>query len=121
DLSLRDASLKTCNVLQQALGGKTEKVVAELRILEIDFEQSVIGDSQHGAILDTFDRLRPSVVRREKTQFAHNAPGRKFDADFFNQKFSGDRKVHLIGRLPFAKQHVAAAIVTPVHKRLEPV
>ena len=121
DLILLDNSFKTRNVLNEAIAGETEKVIAELRILEVDFEQPILGDGQHLAVLDAFDRLRPSVVGREKAQFAHNAPGRKFDADFFDQKFSGNRKVHLVRRLSFAKQHIAAAIVTPVHKRLQPI
>src|SRR5580704_9386202 len=97
-LVLLDDCFKPRNVLDQAIAGETEKVIAELRILEIDFEQPVVGDGQHLPALDTFDGLRPFVVGRDETKLPHETPRRQLDADFGDEKFSGDRQVHLGGR-----------------------
>ncbi len=62
---LHDA-LEPRNVLQQALAGETEQVVAEFRILEVQLEQRFIGDGQDVAVLDALDRLRTPVFRRNE-------------------------------------------------------
>src|SRR5260370_14972930 len=70
-LVLIDNALQTRDVLQQALGAQPQEVVAELRILEVNFEQPVIGDSQHLPILAAFKRLRAPGVVSEKTKLAY--------------------------------------------------
>ncbi len=50
-------------ILEQAIAGEAKKIVSEFRILQINFMQLVVGNRQHFAILDAFDRLRPVVVR----------------------------------------------------------
>ena len=79
------------DVLQQAIAGEAKEEIAELRVIEVDFQQPVIGDGQHLAALYTFDRLRPSVIGCDKAKFAHQTTGRQFDADLTHEKFSRNR------------------------------
>ena len=64
DFVLRNDSVKPRDILQQALAGQDEKVIAELRVLKVDLEQLLISDGQDMAILGAFDRRRPPVVGR---------------------------------------------------------
>src|SRR5262249_3015044 len=61
-LVLIDNSLQTPDVLQQTLRAQAQEVVAEFWILEVDFEQPIVGDGQHLPILGAFERLRTPVV-----------------------------------------------------------
>src|SRR6516165_9402470 len=87
-LFLRDNSFQPRDVLKQALAGQNQEVIAELRILKVDFEQPVICDGQHLSILDTFDRSRSPVVGRKEAKLTHDTSRRKFDADLGDQKSS---------------------------------
>src|SRR5215472_14137541 len=102
-LVLIDNSLQTRDVLEQTLGAQPQEVIAELRILEVDFEQPVVGDGQNLPILGAFERLRTPVVGCEKTKFAYEPSGRELDAQFGHQEFSGHCKEHFIGAVPFAE------------------
>jgi hypothetical protein len=76
---------------------------------------------RHPAILDAFDGLRALATGRNETEFAHEPPGKKLDADFRHQKFPRGDKVHLVGVVAFAKQNVPFAIAARIHERLKPV
>src|SRR5262249_21264003 len=102
-LVLIDNSLQTRDVLQQTLGAQPQEVIADLRILEVDFEQPVVGDGQHLPILGAFERLRTPVVGCEKTKFAYEPSGRELDTQFGHQEFSGHCEEHFIGAVPFAE------------------
>src|SRR4051812_38874147 len=78
--------LQALDVLQQPLAGQHQEVIAELRILEVDLEQPVVGDRQHLAVLDAFDRSGAPVVRREEAEFAHERSGQDLDVDLLDQE-----------------------------------
>src|SRR5690242_12001890 len=71
---------ETSDVLQQALAGQTEQVVSEFRILEVKLEQRFIRNGEDVAVFEALNRLRPPVLRRSKTELAHNTPGRQLNA-----------------------------------------
>src|SRR5262245_8255896 len=54
-LVLIDNSLQPRDVLEQTLGAQSQEVIAELRILEVDLEQPVVGDGQHLPVLGAFE------------------------------------------------------------------
>jgi hypothetical protein len=88
DFVLRDDRVEPRNVLQQALTGEDEKIIAKLRILEVNLEQLLVGDGQNLAVFDTFDCRRSAVVGCQETKLAHQTSRRKFDAYFLHQEFS---------------------------------
>src|SRR6266404_1469121 len=59
---LIDDAFQARDILQQSLRAQAQEVVAEFRILEVDFEQPVIGDGEHFPLFDAFERLRAAVV-----------------------------------------------------------
>src|SRR3984885_12137992 len=75
-LVLRDDALESCDVFQQALAGQHQEVVTELRILEIDFQELLVGDREHVAVFETGHGRRALVVGREEAEFAHQ-PSRR--------------------------------------------
>src|SRR5262245_44303699 len=82
DPALLDNFFKPRDVLQKTFAGEAEKIIAELWILEVDLQQPVIGHGQDFAILSAFDRLRPSIVRRQEAELTHETSGRDLDAEF---------------------------------------
>src|SRR5262245_20420168 len=82
DPALLNNLFKTRDVLQKTFAGEAEKIIAELRILEVDLQQSVIGHGQDFTILSAFDRLRPSIVGRQEAELTHETSGRDLDAEF---------------------------------------
>src|SRR5882757_2741517 len=91
---LCDSSFQPRDVLQQALAGQDEEVIAELRILEVDFKQPFISYGQHLPVLYTFDRRGSPLIGRKEAKFTHKTSRRKFNADFRDQKLSCDRQEH---------------------------
>src|SRR5262249_32976994 len=117
---LCESSFQPRDVLQQTLAGQNEKVVTELRILEVDFEQPLIGYRQHLSVFDTLDCPRTSVVWREEAEFSHKTPGWKLDVDFLDQKLACDRQEHFGRCITPIEQFIAAAIFALGHERFEP-
>jgi hypothetical protein len=107
-------------ILQQALAGQDQKVVAELWVLKVDLEQLLIGYGQHLRVLGAFDRRRPLVIGREEAEFAHQLSRRQFDAEIGNQEFPGHGQEHLVGCVAFFHQNIALAILSLGHERFEP-
>ena len=81
---LRKRLFQPRDVLQETLAGQNEEVIAELRVLEVDLEQPVIGDRQHVAVFETFDGRGAPVVGRQESQFAHQVSGGQLDADLLD-------------------------------------
>ena len=75
-------SFQPRNVLQQALAGQDEKVIAELRILKVDLEELFIGYGHHLPVLDAFDGRGSPLIGSKETEFAHETSRRKLHADF---------------------------------------
>ena len=94
----RDVFLEALVVVQEALAGQDEEIVAELRILKVDFKQPFISYGQDLSVFYALDRHGSSVVRRKEAKFAHEVSWRKFDADFLDQKLSRDSKRHFGSR-----------------------
>ena len=117
---LCDNSFQPRNVLQQALAGQDEKVITELRILKVDFEQLFISYGHHLPVLDAFDGRGSPLIGSKETKFAHETSRRKFDADFRDQKLSCDRQEHFVSCIILLEQCVAPAIFSFGHERLEP-
>ena len=84
-------SFQPRNVLQQALAGQDEKVITELRILKVDFEELFIGYGQHYPVFYALDGRGSLFIGSKEAKFAHETSRRKFDADFRDQKLSCDR------------------------------
>src|ERR1700750_3453626 len=97
---------KTRDILQKRFAGEAEEIIAELWILEVNFQQSVIGHRQDFAILNAFDRLRPSIVGRQEAELTHETSWRDLDAELGHEKFCANGEEHFISRLSLAKQHV---------------
>ena len=121
DFALFNDSFEACIVLEKAIAGEAEKIIAEVRVPKVDLEQSVITDGQHSSILYAFDGCSPFVIGRKKAKFSHETSRRKFNANFSHQIFSCGCQKHLFGCLSFPKQDIPFAVVASVHKRLEPV
>src|SRR6266567_3538162 len=85
------------NVFQQALAGQDQEVIAELRVLKVDFQKLFVSDGQHVPVFDAFDRRGSSVIGRQKTKFAHQPPRWELDVNFLDQEFSGDGQQHFVG------------------------
>lgn len=117
DHALREGRLQPRVVLQEALAGQDQKVIAELRILEIDLEQLFVGDGQGVAVLEAFDGRRPPVFGRQETELAHEAAGRKFDADLDDPEFAGHGQEHFVGQIALLEQNVAASIFPLAHEK----
>src|SRR5450631_772005 len=45
--ALRDDTLQPADIFQKPLAGQNQKVIAELRVLEVDLQQLFVGDGQH--------------------------------------------------------------------------
>src|ERR1700757_1890946 len=52
----RDVFLEALVVFQEALAGQDEEIIAELRILKVDFKQPLIGDAQDLSVFYALDR-----------------------------------------------------------------
>jgi len=76
---------------------KMRKELAELRILEVDFKQSIISYGQHLPVVYAFDRRGSPPIERKEAKFAHKPSRRKLDADFRDQKPSCYRQEHFGG------------------------
>src|SRR4029078_10618091 len=105
-LVLRVGHFETRDVLHQALGGEAEEIIAELGILEVELEQPVVGDGQHLAVFEAFNRCGPLVVRIDEAKLAEDASRRQLDADLLDQKISAYRVEHLLGDIAFVKENV---------------
>ena len=81
------------------MAGQDEKIIAELRILKVDFKQPFISYGQDLSVFNALDRHGSSVVRRKEAKFAHDASWRKLDADFLDQKLSRDGERHFGSRI----------------------
>src|SRR5215475_3704947 len=90
----RDVFLEALVVFQEALAGQDEEIIAELRILKVDFKQPFISYGQDLSVFYALDRHGSSVVRRKEAKFAHDASRQKLDADFLDQKLSRDGERH---------------------------
>src|ERR1700756_1660373 len=116
----RDVFLEALVVLQEAMAGQDEEIIAELRILKVDLKQPFISYGQDLSVVYALDRHGSSVVRRKEAKFAHDASWRMLDADFLDQKLTRDRQQHFVGPVAFLEQSVALAIFALGHERFEP-
>src|SRR5262249_59443634 len=57
----------------ELLAGQDEEIIAELRILKVDFKQPFISYGQDLSVFYALDRHGSSVVRRKEAKFAHDA------------------------------------------------
>ena len=121
DFVLCDDAFEPRDILQQALAGQDQKVIAEFRILKVDLEQLFVGYDQYLTVLCAFDRPGPPFIGRKEAKFAHEMSRRMFDADFGDQEFSGDRQEHFVSFIVLSEQYIALAIFARCHKRLEPL
>src|SRR5690349_7292492 len=108
-------------VLEQALAAETQEIISEVRILEAQFQELVIGDGEHLGILDTLDGLCPTVVWSQKSQLPDHAPGPELDPDLAHAELAGDDVKHLVRRIALAKDPLVLAILPSRHERLEPI
>ena len=95
----RDAFQEALVVFQQALAGQDEEIIAELRILKVEFKQPFISYGQDLTVFYALDRHGSLLIRRKEAQFAHDIPRRKLDADFLDQKLSRDNERHFGSRI----------------------
>jgi hypothetical protein len=96
-LLLCDDPFQARDVFQEALAGQDEEIIAELRILKVDFK----------AVFYALDRRGSSLIGRKEAKFSHEAPWRKLDADFLDQKPSGGGEEHFGSRITLLEQPVA--------------
>src|SRR4029077_13755252 len=89
-----DNPFQTRYVLEQPLSGQHNKVIAELRVLEINFEQLFISYGHHLPIFNAFDGRGSPLIWSKETKLAHETSRRNLDADFPHQKLSRDRQEH---------------------------
>src|SRR3954468_20538301 len=68
-------------VFQQALAAETQEIISEVRVLEAQFQELVVGDGEHLAVLGALHRLGPAVVGGEKSKLPDHAPGAELDPD----------------------------------------
>src|SRR4249919_1670097 len=71
-------------VLEQALAGQHEEVVAELRVLKINLEQLFIRDCHDLRVFNAFDSRSPPLIWRKEAKFAHETSRRNFHVDFLD-------------------------------------
>src|SRR5215469_14248271 len=90
----RDVFLEALVVLQEAVAGQDKEIIAELRILKVDFKQPFISHGQDLSVFYALDRHGSSVVRRKEAKFANDASWRMLDTDFLDQKLTRDRQKH---------------------------
>jgi len=65
-----DDSFQPRDVFQQTPSGQNKEVVAELRILKVDFKQPVISYAQDLPVFDALDRPGSSVIGRKEVKVA---------------------------------------------------
>ena len=90
----RDDFQEALVVFHHALAGQDEEIIAELRILKVDFKQPFISYGQDLTIFYALDRHGSLVIRRKEAKFAHELSWRKLDADFLDQKLPRDNESH---------------------------
>ena len=86
-------------VFKQALAGQDEKVIAELRILKVEFKQPIIAYGEDLSVFYAFDRPGSSVIGRKETNFSHKTPWRNLDVDFLDQEPPCDGEKHFGSRI----------------------
>ena len=94
-----DDPFQPCDVFQQTPSGQNKEVVAELRILKVNFKQPLIRYAKDLSVFDALDRPGASVIGRKESKFSHDTPRRKLDADFLDQKLPGDDEEHFGSRI----------------------
>ena len=95
----RDVFLEALVVFLEALAGQDEEIIAELRILKVDFKQPFVSHGQDLSVFYALDRHGSSVVRRKEAKFAYDASWRMLDADFLDQKLTRDGEKHFGSRI----------------------
>jgi hypothetical protein len=93
----RDVFLEALVVVQEALAGQDEEIIAELRILKVDFKQPFVSYGQDLSVFYALDRHGSSVIRRKEAKFSDDASWRMDDANFLDQKLSRDGEKHFGG------------------------
>src|SRR5437899_5895575 len=111
-----DDSFETRIVFDEALAAQTQEVVPKAWILEIYFQELLIGDGENLAVLDTLDGLGPTVVGRQKSELPDHTTGTELDSDLRHAELAGDDIEHLVRRISLAKEHVVLAILPPRHE-----
>jgi hypothetical protein len=97
--SLCESCFQPRDVFLEALAGQDEEIIAELRILKVDFKQPFVSYGQDLSVFYALDRHGSSVVRRKEAKFAHDASWRMLDADFLDQKLTRDGEKHFGSRI----------------------
>src|SRR5262245_8373920 len=77
-------------VFEQALAAEAQEIIAEVGILEAQFQQLVIGDGEDLAVLDALHGLGAAVVRRQKSKLSDHAPGPELDSNLGHAELAGD-------------------------------
>ena len=84
---------------------------AKFRILNEKLEQFFISETEDIAIIDAFDGHGPLVSRPEKTDFAKEATGQKFNTHFHDQEPPGHNHEHLFCKVVFAEYDLAVSVL----------
>jgi hypothetical protein len=92
-------SFQPRDVFQEALTGQYEEVIAELRILKVDFKQPFVSYGQDLSVFYALDRPGSLFVGRKEAKFSHETSWRKLDTDFLDQKLSCDSEEHFGSRI----------------------
>jgi hypothetical protein len=99
----------------------TQEIDAELRVLEIELLQAIVGNALQYRWLDAFERLRARAPGCEQAEFAHERAGKNIDAKLAQSQSAGNDEKHFVGNNAAIEQDFAGIEFSFVHERLQPV